>query len=211
MDKGKRIIFIGDSITDSGRREDPNHIGTGYVRIIHDYLKVTYPTKQLDILNRGIGGNRVTDLANRWKEDVVALNPAIVSISIGINDVWRQIDRPEIEQIYPVQFEMIYANLLEQIKAETNAVIILMEPTLIQEEIFSVGNAKLIPYVEIVNRLAKKYQTIVVPTHEVFINFIKSNRKYKLTTDGVHMNSAGNMLMAKTWLETVLSEMDFKS
>lgn len=204
MEMGKRIVFIGDSITDSGRREDPDQIGTGYVRIIHDYLKVTYPTKQLNILNRGIGGDRVTDLASRWNEDVIALNPTIVSISIGINDVWRQVDRPEIDQVYPVQFEQVYAKLLEQIKAKTNARIILMEPTLIQEDIHSEGNVKLIPYVAIIHRLAEKYQAVVVPTHEVFINYIKSNRNYKLTTDGVHMNTAGNMLMAKTWLDTTV-------
>ena len=173
MEKEKRIVFIGDSITDSGRREDPEHLGTGYVRIIHDYLKVNYPTKNLEIVNRGIGGNRVTDLASRWKEDVLALNPAIVSILVGINDVWRQVDSPEIEQVYPAQFEKIYANLLEQVKEETNAKIILMEPTLIQEDIFSLGNEKLIPYIEIVHRLAKKYQAVVVPTHEVFINYVK--------------------------------------
>ena len=79
-----------------------------------------------------------------------------------------------------------------------------MEPTLIQEDIFSLGNEKLIPYIEIVHRLAKKYQAIVVPTHEVFINYVKSNNNYKLTTDGVHMNSAGNLLIAKTWLDNVL-------
>ena len=209
MKKGKRIVFIGDSITDSGRREDPEHIGTGYVRIVHDYIKVSCPTNQVEILNRGISGDRVTDLASRWKEDVIALNPAIVSISIGINDVWRQVDRPEMEQVYPDQFEKIYANLLEQVKAETNAEIILMEPTLIQEDIFSEGNEKLIPYVEIVHRLSKKYQAIVVPTHKVFINYVIGNPNYKLTTDGVHMNSAGNMLMAKTWLETILPKLAF--
>lgn len=200
MEKEKRIVFIGDSITDSGRREDPGQIGTGYVKIIHDYLKVTYPTKQLDILNRGISGDRVIDLANRWVDDVINLNPDIVSISIGINDVWRQIDLPEIEQVFPNQFEQIYADLLSQIKTETDAEIILMEPTLIHEDIHSEGNEKLIPYVEIVNKLAMKYQAIAVPTHEIFINYLKSNSDFQLTIDGVHMNSAGNMLMAKTWL-----------
>lgn len=204
MEKEKRIVFIGDSITDSGRKEDPEHLGNGYVRIIHDYLKVNYPTKNLEVVNRGISGNRVIDLANRWKEDVLALNPAIVSILVGINDVWRQVDSPEIEQVYPAQFERIYANLLEQVKAETNAKIVLMEPTLIQEDIFSLGNEKLIPYIEIVHSLAKKYQAVVVPTHDVFINYVKSNNGYKLTTDGVHMNSAGNLLIAKTWLDNVL-------
>lgn len=208
MEKGKRIVFIGDSITDSGRREDPNELGTGYVKLIHDYLQVTYPNKQLTIVNRGISGDRVTDLAKRWEEDVIALNPDIVSISIGINDVWRQLDNPEMKQVLPEEFEKVYDNLLSQIKTKTTAEIVLMEPTLIEEDIQAEGNLKLIPYVKIVNDLAKEYQAAIVPTHEVFINYLRSNRTDQLTTDGVHMNSAGDMLMAKTWLYATMALVD---
>lgn len=202
MEKGKRIVFIGDSITDSGRREDPNQIGTGYVRIIHDYLIVTYPDKKLDILNKGISGDRVTDLAFRWGTDVIELDPDIISISIGINEVWRQLDQTVLDQVYPDKFEEIYDNLLTQVKEKTTAQVILMEPTVIEEHIQSEGNKKLIPYVEIVHKLAVKYQAMVVPTHKEFIDYLKKTSKYKLTTDGVHMNTAGNMLMAKSWLNT---------
>ncbi|WP_404454988.1 SGNH/GDSL hydrolase family protein [Virgibacillus necropolis] len=196
----KRIIFIGDSITESGKFDDPEQIGTGYVRLLHDYLKTSYPSDRLELINKGISGNRINDLASRWKTDVIDLNPDIISVSIGINDVWRQLDNPSMEQIYPEEFEQIYDDLLAQVKANTNAVIVLMEPTVIEENVESVGNEKLKPYVEITNRLAKKYDAIIVSTHQAFINYLSVNNEYELTTDGVHMNSAGNMLMATTWL-----------
>ncbi|WP_077618137.1 SGNH/GDSL hydrolase family protein [Bacillus sinesaloumensis] len=196
----QRIIFIGDSITYSGKSET-DLIGTGYVRLLHDYLKVTYPERDLDILNKGIGGNRVTDLALRWDHDVIDLAPDLVSVSIGINDVWRQLDAPDIVQVYPEQFEDVYNSILSSIKDKTNASIVLMEPTVITEDIHAEGNLKLKPYVDIVHKLAEKYQALIVPTHQAFLAFLENGKDFALTTDGVHMNSAGNMLMAKTWIE----------
>lgn len=197
----KKLLFIGDSITAAGLGEDSENIGTGYVRLIHDYLKVTKLANPLQIINKGIGGDRVTDLATRWEADVIAQNPDILSISIGINDVWRQLVPNNVDQIYPDRFEAVYDDLLAQVKVKTNAHIILMEPTVIEETIESAGNKKLFAYVESVHRLAEKYQATIVPTHVAFLNYLKQEPTYKLTTDGVHMNSVGNMLMAKTWME----------
>lgn len=197
----KSIVFIGDSITEAGKFEDPEQIGTGYVRVIHDYLRTTYPIGKMKIMNKGIGGDRITDLALRWQADVIDLQPEIVSISVGINDVWRQLDNPGMEQVYPDDFEKIYDDLLKQVRKDTNAQIILMEPTIIEENLNSVGNENLKPYVEIVNTLAEKYDAVLVQTHRSFTKYVEANNGYQVTTDGVHMNSAGNMLMATCWLE----------
>ncbi|MCJ7842245.1 SGNH/GDSL hydrolase family protein [Lederbergia sp. NSJ-179] len=197
MEKNSRILLIGDSITDTGRREDPEGLGFGYVRLIHDELLVTYPEKNIEIINRGIGGDRVTNLQARWDEDVLSEEPDYVSISIGINDVWRQLDQPQMEQVYPEQFEEIYHELCQKTKAQ----LILMEPTVIEEDLDSEGNRKLVDYVEIVRRLAKQYHAILVPTHQDFQYYLLSGNEHPLTTDGVHMNSAGNMLMARSWMK----------
>lgn len=196
----QRIVFIGDSITWWGINESDT-IGTGYVRLLHDYLKVTYPDKDLEIINKGISGNRVTDLAERWYQDVISFQPDIVSISTGINDVWRQVDSPEMEQVLPQRFEEVFEHLLNTIKQKTNASIVLMEPTVISEDILGKGNIMLKPYIEIIHRLAEKYNAAVVPTHQAFITFLQHRNDFPLTIDGVHMNTAGNMLMAKTWIE----------
>ncbi|PXW93026.1 lysophospholipase L1-like esterase [Streptohalobacillus salinus] len=199
----QRLVFIGDSITEWGRFEDPLDLGDNYVRIIRDLLAIESPEMFPEIINKGIGGNRISDLAERWQEDVIALNPDWLSISIGINDVWRQLDNPDMEQIYPDQFERIYDQLLKEVKNQTDATIILMEPTIIEEEIHSRGNELLKAYLEATHRLAEKYACILVPTHKAFLDVLATGLDVPLTIDGVHMSSTGNQLMAKTWLETV--------
>ncbi|MDQ0229622.1 SGNH/GDSL hydrolase family protein [Metabacillus malikii] len=195
------ILLIGDSITEWGRHGDPEDLGTGYVRLIHDYFVTTFPTKKYMFFNRGVGGDRITDLAARWQKDAIDLQPDIISISIGINDVWRQIDNPDMDQVSPEQFEQLYNDLLTEVKEKTNAAIVLMEPTVIEEDSESRGNKLLPNYVSVIHSVAEKFGAIVVPTHKAFIDYLQADNGYKLTTDGVHMNPAGNMLMAKAWIQ----------
>ncbi|WP_053362669.1 SGNH/GDSL hydrolase family protein [Bacillus sp. FJAT-27251] len=198
----QRIVFIGDSITWWGITTK-DKIGTGYVRLLHDYLKLSYPERDIEIINKGISGNRIFDLKERWEQDVISLHPDLVSISIGINDVARQFDSPEINQVSPDIFEETYELLIQDVLNKTNASLVLMEPTVIKEDSQSEGNRRLKLYVEIVNRLANKYNASVVPTHQAFIQFIESRSDLPLTVDGVHMNTMGNMLIAKTWIQAV--------
>ncbi|WP_226670391.1 SGNH/GDSL hydrolase family protein [Metabacillus litoralis] len=199
----KRVLFIGDSITEWGRYEDQENIGTGYVRLIHDYFVTSYPSTQFEFINRGVGGDRISDLQARWQDDAIEIDPDYISISIGINDVWRQIDNPDLDQISPERFQEIYEELLSLVKSKTKATVILMEPTIIEEDTQAPGNQMLIEYLKVIYEVAKKFEVIVVPTHKAFIKYLESGNEYKLTIDGVHMNSAGNMLMAKTWINEV--------
>ncbi|WP_328701112.1 SGNH/GDSL hydrolase family protein [Aquibacillus kalidii] len=201
--KGDKIILIGDSITDAGRLSDPEQVGDGYYRLIRDYYLASFPELNLQFINKGVGGNRVTDLFDRWQDDVIALQPNWVSVMIGINDVWRQLDSPGIEQVYPNDFERIYTDILTKLKEQTDAKIILMEPTIIEENLASKGNHLLVDYVQIVNDLAVKFDALLVPTNKVFRQYVEGGYDNNLTTDHVHMNSIGNMLLAKTWIETV--------
>ncbi|WP_078379988.1 SGNH/GDSL hydrolase family protein [Sutcliffiella halmapala] len=203
MQPQKRLVFIGDSITESGRFKDTERMGSGYVKMIYDYLVLTDPSNFPNVINRGISGNRITDLQSRWDEDVIKLNPDYVSISIGVNDVWRQLDNPELEQVSPERFESIYRELLTEVNEKTNAVLFLMEPTIIEENIESPGNIILKEYVDIVQQLAIEYDSILVPTHQSFLDYLRNNPIHALTTDGVHMNDKGNLLMAKTWVDAV--------
>ncbi|MBU7591165.1 SGNH/GDSL hydrolase family protein [Metabacillus halosaccharovorans] len=198
-----KLLFIGDSITRCGRHEDPEGIGSGYVRLIHDYYKTNRPTENYEFINRGVGGDRIIDLNARWEQDVIQINPDMLSISIGINDVWRQLDSRDQKQIYPEEFEHIYVKLLNRVREKTKAEIVLMEPTVIEEDIEAEGNQKLKSYVKIIHKLSDQFEATLVPTHQAFLTFLKAKADYKLTRDGVHMNSAGNMLMATTWLNNV--------
>ncbi|MGG1686081.1 SGNH/GDSL hydrolase family protein [Pseudalkalibacillus sp. NRS-1564] len=190
-------LFIGDSITDSGRNQDPEGLGYGYVRMIKEEIIKEF---HVEIINKGVSGDRITDLESRWKRDVLALEPDLISISIGINDVWRQLDHSEMEQVLPSEFEEVYERLLNKVN-DGIVQIVLMEPTIIEENIYSKGNQLLMPYVEIVRKLGVKFGAIVVPTHGTFLQALRE-KKDTLTTDGVHMTSVGNRLMADTWLKS---------
>ncbi|GGH76272.1 lysophospholipase L1-like esterase [Pullulanibacillus pueri] len=193
------IIFIGDSITEDGRFEDSEGLGQGYVRLLHDYFMVTQPELKVNVVNKGVGGNRVTDLEARWQTDVIDEQPDWLSVSIGINDVWRQLDSPELAQVYPEDFEIIYRKLLKETREKTQARLILMEATVIDEDLTSEGNQRLIPYHDIVRKLAKEFDALLIPENVSFQKVIKAQPGKPLTTDGVHMTSIGRMLMAMTW------------
>lgn len=201
--QGDKIVFIGDSITDKGRKTDPLQLGGGYVRVLHDYMWTAHPDKALTIINEGTSGNRVTDLQRRWQLDVLDHKPDWLSVCIGINDVWRQLDAAHGEQVYPDQFEAVFRELLQTAVRETGCRLILMQPTVIKEISASTGNELLRPYIAIVNRLANEFDAILVRTHEAFQAQLARQTGKPLTTDGVHMTTHGDMLMAVTWLDTV--------
>lgn len=188
-----KIIFIGDSITASNKNTDPERLGNGYVRMIKEVLPA-----EVKVINKGVNGHRVTDLAFRWERDVIDLEPDLLTVSIGINDVWRQLDSPDLTQVDVSKFEEVYRELLSQVSPVTK--LVLMEPTIIKENPQSQGNQMLISYVEVVQKLAVEFDAILVPTHDVFIDHLTKKPDVSLTTDGVHMRKKGNELMAKAWL-----------
>lgn len=203
--KNDRLLFIGDSITEADKENDPEGLGFGYVRFIYEFLQKTDSSKQVRVINRGVSGNRIIDLQRRWEKDVIEEQPDWVSVSIGVNDVWRQLDRPELEQVTPERFEAVYRELLVELDRNTHAKVILMEPTIIGERIDSPGNRLLSRYVEIVRQVSQDFSAVLVPTHEAFRKFLQKNRGEKLTTDGVHMNAKGNRLMAQTWMKAIMN------
>lgn len=206
MKHNARFVFVGDSITEEGRFDDPEGVGYGYVRFIRDYLLTEFPNKNIEVINRGVGGNRIIDLVARFQRDVIALKPDYVSIFIGINDVWRQLDEPELDQVYPEKFEEIYHQLIRMVQERTEANIILIEPTIHQEDMTSLGNELLKPYVNIVRDLARKYGVTLIPTNREFLKVISNEKHPTLTVDGVHMTSTGDMLIAKTWMNAFIQE-----
>jgi acyl-CoA thioesterase-1 len=189
---GEKILFIGDSITESGRQKDPEGLGNGYVRDIRDYLWLVQPEKKLNIVNRGIGGDKVQHLLARWEKDVTKEQPDWVSLSIGIND---EAFNTTIED-----FRNGYRSLLEQTRSKTAASIILLETT-INLEVESSSTRSLDEYNTVIHELSEEFQTILVPMNQVFTSYLQKQTGFPLTYDHVHMNSAGDLLMAKTWLD----------
>ncbi|MGI8314575.1 SGNH/GDSL hydrolase family protein [Halobacillus mangrovi] len=195
--KYSKILFIGDSITESGRFDDTMGIGNGYVHKVVEKLGLPLD----NVLNRGLGGDQIVDLAKRWEQDVLAERPDLLSISIGVNDVWRQLDSPEMNQISHEQFKKTYVELLEKTLGELNPSIVLMEPTIIGEDPESEGNKRLKEYVQAVREAAEQFECSYVPLHGAFIKQLRGKVLTPLTTDGVHMNERGDELMAVEWVK----------
>lgn len=130
---GEKIVFIGDSITDCGRRtEEHGPHGRGYVNLVRAFLQARYPAHGLTIVNRGIGGNTIRNLAARWQEDVLVEEPDWLSVKIGINDVGRLIVGNLADHVPLAEYEATYRTLLQQTPAVANGKLILMEPYVIE-------------------------------------------------------------------------------
>lgn len=205
--ENKRLLFIGDSITDADRREDRERgLGQGYAARVADLLAALYPGSTVEVLNRGVGGDRVVDLEKRWPDDVLALQPEWLSVSIGINDVWRGLcDVPEIRaQAVPLDvFRATYDRLLADARARTPARLVLMETSVIEEDFNSEGNRQLEPYNAAIGELARKHGAVRVPIRAAFRDAIARRPAPAWTHDGVHPTAPGHMLMAVAWLRAL--------
>lgn len=193
----QKVLFQGDSITDAGRIRIGNGLGVGYVFICTAYIKKYYPELNIEFINRGISGNTVIDLKNRWQQDCLSLKPDWLTILIGINDC--------VNKISDEMYEMTYCELLDSIKlVNNNTKIILMEPFILP---LNTQQEHLVPLVEskcfIVNKIAKKYNAIVIPLYTIFKNLLKKAPATHWTHDGIHPTPQGHFVIAEEWLKTV--------
>jgi len=95
LQDGQTVVLIGDSITACGRQGEAAPLDNGYVQLVHALSVAKHPERKIRFVNMGAGGNTISDLADRWEADVLARRPKWLSISIGVNDVWRQLDTPD--------------------------------------------------------------------------------------------------------------------
>ena len=200
----KTWLFAGDSITDCGRREDPEGLGSGYVRYVHSWLLARSPADAPRVLNRGVGGDTIRDLADRWERDVIDAGADVVSVKIGINDVWRQLhDKPS--QVFLPEYVETYGRLLAELTRARPAVrVVLCEPSVISPPASGgEGNRRLLPYAMAVREIAAQFKghvAFAVPLHGVCVEAEAARPEHPWWPDGVHPKEAGHMLLARTWL-----------
>ncbi len=201
IDRNSRLLFIGDSITDCGRLQDPDGLGGGYPRLIRDYLLARNPATAPVILNTGISGNRVPDLQGRWQSDVIDLRPDMLSVKIGINDVWHGLPGKG-KKIDLDEYTTGYREILGQYqRAFPKGKVVLFEPSIISPPQPPQANDLLKPFVQAVHELGREFGAFaVVPLHEVFLEVCRVRPDVKWTSDGVHPTSAGHALIARQWL-----------
>jgi len=205
----KVILFQGDSITDGGRgrNSDPSHIlGHSYAFLIASKLGYRYAEQQPIFINRGISGNRVSDLYARWNEDAISLKPHLLSILIGVNDAWRMMDR--LPQGATDRFERAYRHLLSETKEVLpDTKLVLLEPFILKagatEQNWSEWRERLDTYGAITRELSREFGAVFVPLQSAFDEATKKADARYWLWDGVHPTAAGHQLIAEQWLEVV--------
>ncbi len=203
IEKNARVLFQGDSVTDAGHsRADDIDLGHGYAMMTAAWFSALYPVRKARFFNRGIGGNRIRDLESRWQKDCLDLDPAWVSILIGVNDTWRRFDQNEITT--PEMFETSYRSILELTVTRTRSRLVLCEPFLLPVlEGQAAWRADLEPKIAITRHLAGEYGAILLPLNEIFTRAAKSLPAEFWLRDGVHPTAAGHALIAQNWLKAV--------
>lgn len=203
LQDGDLVLFQGDSITDAGRyRPDPAHLGYGYVMQAVSWFHALYPEKDVRFLNRGVSGNRVVDLAQRWQEDCLDLRPTWLSLLIGINETWRRYDSHDPTSTR--DFADAYRALLERTLAALPVRLILCEPFVLPvPEDRMAWRADLDPKIAVVRQLAREYRALYIPCDGLFAQAATQREPAFWAEDGVHPTDAGHALMAQAWLRTV--------
>ena len=203
---GETIVFIGDSITDCGRRDQFFPYGNGYAKMVIDLVTACYPEKSLTYFNRGIGRDNVEGLHNRWHDDLILLKPDWVSILIGINDLLRFLGGST--TLAPDRYEKLYRAILERTKQETKAKLILLEPFYISHDFksdsFCSRVLKVIPdYIKIVRRLVGEFDALLIKTHDIFQEQLKYRSADTFCVEPVHPNATGHLVIAHELLKAV--------
>jgi lysophospholipase L1-like esterase len=213
--EGYTFLFQGDSITDGNRtrNNDWNHVmGHGYQYIIASKLWYDFPKKGFHFFNRGISGNKVTDLAARWQKDTLDLKPDLLSILIGINDTSAFINGNK--DFTVEQYENGYRSLLQQTKQQLpNIQFVLCEPFILHvgkvKDKWDEYSTEIKKRQEVVKRLSDEYNTTYVEFQEAFNKALSKAPAEYWIWDGVHPMPAGHELMAIEWLKQVSKKLKF--
>ncbi len=208
----KKILFMGDSITNSGRDLDKGmrHMGYGYPTMVGGVLSIDEPGAY-EFVNRGIGGNRIVDLYARIRVDMINLQPDYMSILVGINDVLHDTydDRNGVDA---QKFEKIYGMLIEELlEALPNLKIMILEPFVLPGSLTRTDEehpcrweffTKEVPLrAQAAKRIAEKYGLKFVPLQEQFNKAAAGMPEKYLILDGVHPSVAGHEMIKRAWLK----------
>ena len=209
LQDGTTFLFIGDSITDCGRRDAEAPLGNGYVRTFTELVTARWPGRRIEWINKGIGGNRVSDLRGRWRDDVLSHRPDRLSVKIGINDLHSALGGAP-DAVPPERFEALYDEILGLTRRELDCPVVLISPFYISlnegGDPFQAQVLDLLPrYIEVVERMSEKYGAPLVRLHDIFREQLRYRGAGTFCPEPVHPNHAGHTVIAQALLETLES------
>jgi lysophospholipase L1-like esterase len=196
------IVFIGDSITDADRFEPAYRpYGYGYVHFVAYRLLARYPEYNLNIINTGISGDTIRDLDYRWERDCLNHKPDILSVLIGINDVFRQYTGRLDEAVLIDEYQLTYKRLLSPVKEKYNCQLILIEPFMFCDDKANPAYKALQQYIHAVRALAEEFDAVLVPLQESIDDKITKVSPEKFSDDMVHPYVWAHAWIAQQWFE----------
>ena len=202
-----KLLFQGDSITDAGRSyEDPHLLGEGYVKYAAQYLQQKYPQVEFEFINLGISGNQTKDLVARLDKDFIAIQPDIVSIMIGINDVWHYCEGPN--WLSDELFEQRLRTVLQAIREKTSAKLMMIEPFLIPVEDKLYFREDLYKKIEIVRKFAREYAQVFLPTDGLLCAAFIGDDPISYAADGVHPTAKGADFIGQLYAQYIAPVID---
>lgn len=202
---GQVVLFQGDSITDGWRNyEDSTSLGEGYPDMVAKKYQMLFPDKKVTFINKGISGNRVKDLLERYESDFKEINPDFISILIGVNDTWRRYDDNDLTSAE--SFEETYRELLTKIKQDMpNCKLMIMEPFLlntIPER--ALWREDLDPKIHVVRKLAKEFADYYLPLDGILAKAeVEQYTCDEILYDGVHPSAVGYSILAEEYMKAL--------
>lgn len=208
-DDGLVFLFQGDSITDGnrGRTADPNHImGHGYAFSIASRVGACHPEKHPIFINKGISGNKVSDLLARWKPDCLDLHPNVLSILVGVNDVDYAVQSGDASLL--LNIESAYRSMLQQIRAQNpNVILVLCLPFILPvgrvKEKEGIYELHLAHVQEVLQKMSQEFGTMLVDFQQVMTTACEKAPADYWIWDGIHPTVAGHELLAREWIRVV--------
>lgn len=206
LENNSKLIMIGDSVTDCGR--DYNWIasyGDGYVNLVNAFLTALSPESKISVINKGVNGNTILDLEERFEEDVLSLNPDYLTIMIGINDVWRQFDavlQPNTRYASEEKFYDTYTKLIKSVKDKVKQIFIFSPFMIIDTKDYPMRNMTE-RYAQICKKVAEENGLIYIDVQKEFDKFTNHLSSYILSADHVHPNVQGHTIIAKAFLDSI--------
>ncbi len=200
LQSGQTIIMIGDSITDAGRRETAPPWGTGYMSLVRSVVTALHPDLNLTWQNRGVSGNTVRHLADRWVGDVLDGQPDVLTVMIGINDVWQRFGDSPLEAVPADEYQSTLVTLLRATQARGSPDLYIGSPYMIEADRRDPMREAMDLYGVLAQEVAEEVGAVFIDVQAAFDRVLAHSASDDWARDRIHPNQQGHAVIAIEFL-----------